>query len=319
MHEHVENVVVGFDFSPASKAALEAAALLVRNKQRGRVRTVTALRGAARAAINGIVHEHDPSPAASEPDDALEAHLEDVRGHVHEAAEEIETWDVPLAFAVVPDRPARAILGNAREYGADLIVVGAYGQNAPKRGREVGIDAERLARKSPFPVLVVDPSHAFPPKKVLCPVDFSEASAGALKYGLELAQSSGAECVLLHVAERPEIAEALNDSVGRLDEALLLDAANERLAEFLEEHHIHDIDLPARLTVGNPAQVILEVATNESFDLIAIGTLGRSALIELLIGGTADRVIRHAPCSIVTVKPARYALKKVLHSGARGM
>ena len=304
MDARIESVVVGFDFSPASVAALEAAALVEKGSPGAHVYVVTSVHGAARARIDELLREFAPPSNSAELALDLEDRLDAVERMVAAAISDVGTWGAEIAVEVTVSSPSDAILAAAERHRANLIVVGSYGQTAPRRGHELGLDAERLARTSPQPVLVVDPVHPFPPKKILCAIDYSKASERALHWSVLLARTTGAELTLLHVAEPGEIAEARIK--GAEDDAALLDLASDHFSEFLSRFDFAGVDLYPALVDGRPSKAILETARVGGFDLIAIGTLNRSHLLDLLVAHTAERVIRHTPASLLAVKPGNH-------------
>lgn len=144
-------------------------------------------------------------------------------------------------------------------------------------------------------------------KRILLPTDFSEYSKTAINYACAFADQFGAELHLLHVLQdlvalvpEPELAipppgdylKELQESCERaLDQ--LLDPAWEA------EHKV------VRATrQGPPFLEIVRYAKEEDIDLIVIGTHGRSGLAHVLLGSVAERVVRKAPCPVLTVRPS---------------
>jgi len=134
-------------------------------------------------------------------------------------------------------------------------------------------------------------------KNILIATDFGPASDAALTYGRALAKAFGARLHLLHVAEnnflRPTIADphALNEAVHRrLDNCLVPEDRSELRAR-------------AVLKVSdNPAEEIADYARDASIELIVVGTHGRTGVSHLLVGSVAERVVRIAPCPVLTVR-----------------
>jgi nucleotide-binding universal stress UspA family protein len=141
-------------------------------------------------------------------------------------------------------------------------------------------------------------------KRVLVATDFSDASKAALVYGRELAHTFGARLDVLHVvpnlatyyaaetytAAFPEIEEGMEEAAQREIERLLPD---------------EDRRLGARAilrTLQSPAAGITQYARDENIDLIVIGTHGRGAVAHLVMGSVAERVVRTAPCPVLTVR-----------------
>lgn len=144
--------------------------------------------------------------------------------------------------------------------------------------------------------------------RILVPVDFSEPSRKALAYAAELARPLGAVLEVVHVAEVPAFVPSASLPEARASDlslvTLVREGAEELLAKFIGEAAELGIKVQAsRLEIGSPAQVIPEVAGAGGYDLIVIGTHGRTGLAHALIGSVAERVVRHAPCPVLSVRP----------------
>jgi nucleotide-binding universal stress UspA family protein len=143
--------------------------------------------------------------------------------------------------------------------------------------------------------------------RILVPIDFSSHSREALDAAIVLATRLGATIELLHVVDDPVRSGAWNsDLLGADFNSFLndlLEHARARLRRFAE--HV-PAGLAARSVVlaGQPARTIVEHAWTGEFDLIVMGTHGRTGLSHLLLGSIAERVIRTSPCAVLTVKDA---------------
>ena len=147
----------------------------------------------------------------------------------------------------------------------------------------------------------------FPFKKILCPTDFSDASLCGIKMGGELAENHGSEIIVVNVHKpipklptpRMEASDVTFDITGY--EAEVVKDAEENLAKLsgtiLGENH--KPKLIVRL--GRPAEEILKVAEEEDVDAICIATHGRTGLAHIVFGSVAQRVIRRAHCTVITV------------------
>ncbi|HXT33122.1 MAG TPA: universal stress protein [Vicinamibacterales bacterium] len=144
-------------------------------------------------------------------------------------------------------------------------------------------------------------------KTILVATDFSPASAAALTYGRELASSFGARLLVAHVAgnvlTRPY---AGGDGISFVDPALqrTLEAdARGRLELVLSNEDREQRRSRAIVLASNsPAAAIVEYAEEEGVDLIVLGTHGRGGVAHLLLGSVAERVVRTAPCPVLTVR-----------------
>jgi nucleotide-binding universal stress UspA family protein len=143
-------------------------------------------------------------------------------------------------------------------------------------------------------------------RRILAPTDFSDFSKQALKSALELAQAFNAQLSLLHVVEPPPypIEGLVPSSLGaNLLDDLERQASNE-LAQVLPEAQGATIEVTRRVIVGIPYRKIVEVAEEEKSDLIVMATHGRTGLSHLVMGSVAERVVRTAPCPVLTIRPA---------------
>jgi universal stress protein A len=142
-------------------------------------------------------------------------------------------------------------------------------------------------------------------KRMLVPTDFSPASDLAFAYALDMAAREGSTLHLLHVIDEASFATAYPD--GFYVElpgvrAQLTDEANARLQEMVARSAAANVEATTELAVGRAARVIVQAATTRGTDLIVIGTHGRSGFAHLMLGSVTERVVRMAPCAVLTVR-----------------
>lgn len=144
--------------------------------------------------------------------------------------------------------------------------------------------------------------------KILAPTDFSDDSKLALSYAVELAQKFSAEIVVVHVDQplAPVMVSELNPG---LDVGTMNRIAEEQRLLALREldqttARLREQGLKARslMRVGAPFLEIINAAVSENADLIVMGTHGRSGLAHVLMGSVAERVVRKAPCPVLTIR-----------------
>jgi nucleotide-binding universal stress UspA family protein len=146
-----------------------------------------------------------------------------------------------------------------------------------------------------------------PIRTILVPVDFSPASERALTHARSIARAFGANLELLHVFENPFAAGAFMDMYTPVpDDVVQRLEAQTRTA--LEALLTEEERTPGRATVaarmGLPAEEILQyVREHGAIDLIVIATSGRGRVARLVMGSVADRIVRSAPCPVLTVHP----------------
>jgi nucleotide-binding universal stress UspA family protein len=142
-------------------------------------------------------------------------------------------------------------------------------------------------------------------RQILAPTDFSRFSREAAAWAFELAGKFGAKVLLFHVVELPAYPlEGLPPS--RLGGTLLEDLerqAEADLAKVMPEAQGAKVEVTRRVVVGIPYRKIVEVAQEEQADLIVMATHGRTGLSHLFMGSVAERVVRTAPCPVLTMRP----------------
>jgi nucleotide-binding universal stress UspA family protein len=141
-------------------------------------------------------------------------------------------------------------------------------------------------------------------KRILCPTDFSASAAAAERQAASLASALGAEVLLIHVAsEAPLWREGMITTTFKQVFEGQRKWAEAELAR--RAHVLTDQGLVARsvVKVGVAWSEIIRAAADEHADLIVMGTQGRSGLERFLMGSVAERVLRVAPCPVLTVRP----------------
>lgn len=142
------------------------------------------------------------------------------------------------------------------------------------------------------------------PTKILCPVDFSPGSRRALLTAVRIAAETGAELVVVHAWYIPASAYSVEAPFSPdLTQQIVIDA-EKRLADILAEQRAGGLTkVSVKLLNGVPwAQVVTELET-EPYDLCVLGTQGRTGLARILLGSVAAKIVRHAPCSVLAVRP----------------
>lgn len=141
-------------------------------------------------------------------------------------------------------------------------------------------------------------------KNILVATDFSEPSANALAYGKDLARSYGATLHVLNVTEdvlmrySPEVGFAVPELQKDLE-----NAARRELDALISNDDMRSLrTVPAIETGTNAASGITSYASAHQIDLIIVGTHGRGAVKQLLMGSVAERVVRTAPCPVLAVR-----------------
>lgn len=302
MEQPVNTIVVGFDFSAQSIAALRNA-LDLAGRNRARVHIVTSLAGHL---------DTEVTPAAGRDDFYAEGLFRDVENKIDRVLLDLPPSNVEVNKEVTMAKALVALTEAAELHKADMIAVGISGLSAFEEAL-VGSTTAKLMRKSRWPVLAARPGSLWPPKRILCPVDFSNPSRRALGWAGEVAHMVGAMVVALHVI--PNNASRLLSALGvveSFDENQMQKRRTE-VQEFMVRY-MGDIDdlkgvqCEAMVGFGRPDVEILRMAESGGVDLICMGSVGRDGVAGVLVGNTAERVLRRLPCSLMTVKPDDFVL-----------
>lgn len=142
--------------------------------------------------------------------------------------------------------------------------------------------------------------------KVLVPIDFSRHSLETLEFALSVQCLANAAYVLVHVVVSGEVETFANLGSEPADaQAHRLEEAHAKLEEEAERCRTKNagLNIECRVASGVPFHEICRLADEENIQLIVIGTHGRTGLSHLLIGSTAERVVQHASCPVLSIKP----------------
>jgi nucleotide-binding universal stress UspA family protein len=138
--------------------------------------------------------------------------------------------------------------------------------------------------------------------RILCPTDFSESAARALRLAVGLARWWGARVTVLHVVAPSLSTTAGLPSLAPFDEAALRAQAEEDLATFVAPVLHEPVTVEKKLRLGDPAREIQAVAKGAG--LLVMGTHGRSGFEHLMLGSVTETLLRRAPCPVITVSGA---------------
>ena len=142
-------------------------------------------------------------------------------------------------------------------------------------------------------------------KQVLVPTDFSDTSAVALRYGKALAEAFGAALHVLHVVQepfaQPWAVEAYGFSLATLQDEWMREAKT-RMDAVLHPDDRARYHATLTTLLGHPVVEILKYADDHQIDLIVLGVRGGGPLNKIMMGSVAERVVRKAPCPVLTVR-----------------
>ncbi len=216
-----------------------------------------------------------------------------------------------LTVAIEVNNRVAGLLQHAADVDADLIVLGAFGDHPPAVG--LGTVASGCVRGAPCDVLLVRDTKPGPFASIVACVDFSDTSLDALKIAARLAAADGAKLHVLHVYQGPaNLFPFVSSVVEVMDKAnaQIKAEATQRVAQMidtaLKNAGTECASLKPSVHVNDAAghgRGIVDFVTQHGADLVVLGTRGQTNLRDVLLGSTAERVLRSAPCSILAVKP----------------
>lgn len=290
----VDKILFASDFTPCSERALAFACDLA------------ALTGAGLHVVYARVGEEGRTGPPDE-DRELVARLYEQVARVRVRNRWASHTPLRTSAAVVRGATvAGALRAHAEAVGASLIVMGTNGRRGLRR-LVLGSVATDLVRRAACPVVTVGGSevpYTGLVRSILVPVDFSDHAREALRHARELAAFFGARIDLLHVID-VRIHPAFYDTgVFGVDD--LVPGADRkaaaRLAQFYRETEGPLDTFHAEVVTGYaPAEIVAHARRVES-DLIVLSTHGLTGLEHFLIGSVAEKVVRAAPCPVLTVK-----------------
>jgi nucleotide-binding universal stress UspA family protein len=296
--DRLKRILVGIDFSACSAAALLQAVRIAAWHQ-------------SRVAALHVV----PIPAYAVPDGAFMPVdlLPPVDLLLDAGREQWANWPPAreignkVAFNAVLGISRMELLSYAQDGSFDLLVVGAHSDMDGKRG--VGSTAAACVQRAATRVLVVRERQTAAFRSVVACIDFSDTSRVALEQAIRFAAQDGAALHILHVYDDPwrgvQASPAVKANQPRFHE-MYQQAVEKRLQSFCEplSHEIAALKgaFHSRLFDGH-GKGILDFIQREGCDLAVLGTRGKWNLRDFFWGSTAERVVRDAPCSVLTVKP----------------
>jgi nucleotide-binding universal stress UspA family protein len=301
----IRNVLVPIDFSATSLEAIEWALPLIKRF------------GADLHLVHVFELDYPLSSMVAMPLIVPELEVgKRVRRHLKDVATKHSMELRRENIHAVRGRPFEEICRLARELGIDLIVTSTRGNTGLKH-LALGSTAERVVRYSPCPVLVVRPvdrkkkaggngkmpRRALSFRKILVPIDFSECSIKGLAYAKALAKQFESTLVLLNsVALQYYIA---NDEYMRYDFPLVMQqaekAAQEQMRDLVQKTNWDGIQVEQSMGIGHAGQQICARAQDHGADVIVTSTHGTTGLKHILLGSTAEYVVRHASCPVLVV------------------
>ena len=295
----IRRILCPVDISPISRPALDRAAVLA--GWYGAELTVLHVVGPLMPTLFGLEPAFSDAPLPPVDAEMVAVELQTFVGNGVGAKR-------PPQLVVRSGGAARTILSYAQEATIDLVVLGTHGRSGFERFM-LGSVTEKVLRKAPCPVLTVPPETAeceIRPafSRILCGVDFSEASDRAVRYALSLAKEAQGRLTLVHVLEwlpDDSFAKYPQFDLGQYRRSLRSDARL-RLQGLVPEEARSWCDPYVPVQSGKAYEEILRLAEQDGVDLIVLGVQGRGPVDRMLFGSTTQQVVRRAHCPVLTIR-----------------
>ncbi|MFW5868387.1 MAG: universal stress protein [Armatimonadota bacterium] len=293
----LNKVLVGTDFSDPSLAVLD---YLPRLKDAG-------LHDVLLAHVT-----HPPSPGVGE------VLMEGVRSSLDEQANHLREHGLDVETVIEHGATAITLADLAERHGADALVVGSHGRSLLGRIL-LGSVSMSVLHQSRVPVLIVrvelcrtdegiscelQPDQPF--DHILFPTDFSEAADFAFERMTDLVARSASRVTLLHVHNPPAHDDDEEEYLDEEEAAADVEALHEedrkrlkRMADGLRDRGVENVGMI--VTTGSPAVSATRFAEAQDVSLIALGTQGRGAMEELVVGSVALKIARTSPVPVLMI------------------
>ena len=302
----IDNILVPLDFSRASLKALEYALPLADRF------------GAKLHLVHAFEYDYSMSTFSAMP---LAIPEEEVASHAKRRLQDVAKKHAialaPENCHVVKGRAYHAVCQLARTLEIDLIVTTTHGHTG-LRHVFLGSTAERIVQHAACGVLVVREHErefvratggaakskgTIRLEKILVPLDFSDCSMVGLKFAVRFAQVWGAQLVTFNCV--PVQTFAMYGEYGGRDSTALTNyaqkAAKEQMDEVVSDLESQDMIVKGIIELGAPAQAVCDYARNNEIDLIVTATHGSTGLTHVLVGSTAEHIVRYAHCPVLVM------------------
>ncbi|MEE4115952.1 MAG: universal stress protein [Marinilabiliaceae bacterium] len=206
--------------------------------------------------------------------------------------------DTRILFGNTFDR----IITTAENENVNLILVSNNDDN-PGGRYNIDVVAEKLIRKSQKPVWVVKEGSRSFPEKILCSVDYSDASERALNNAIKIARTFKADLQIINVLETMDLRYSPRYKVDFEEENKRIELENEKkFNEFIGKFNFTDINYRTQILRGMPHKEILDFIAQNETDLLFMGATGKTFMQRILLGSVTEKVVRELPVSMLITK-----------------
>lgn len=283
----IKNILVAYDLRDATLPALRYASLLA-----GRFAAKVTIAYADMSTYPIDLYEATYAPPT-------EVELAQIRKDIDKNARAVFR-DMPFQVVVENGSPVPSILRAARERNADLIILGTHARTGIRRAF-IGSIAEEVLHEATIPVITIGPelrNELGTPKRIVCPITFSDLSRDSLVYAAQLAAAFAAELIAVHVVE----------SVDRMKAA-----AEETLAKTWIPEEVQKLcTYRTVIAHGDIAERVLACADDFDADLLVIAAERKAFRNTTVVGPNAERFVRFANCPVLTLSNVPAAREKFI-------
>ena len=292
----LKRIIVGYDLAAGGETALKSAVVLANR---------------CRAALR-LVHVVEPLDSYQRISHPLTSPytLEEIAQRTGIKLEALvaspELARLQVEYEVRKGKPFVELIIAGRAWLADLIVVGGASQ---KEQPFLGSTSERIVRKALVPVMVAKKPLIPEAKTFLVPTDFSSGAREAAEEALMIAECFRGRVVFFHVLDlHPSYTTVYAHELGVSlpIPPLLPEEIEPDWEAFLSGLPLDKVEWEKSAEEGQAAAAIVHQAKHVKADMIVMGTHGRSALQHMLLGSVAEKVVRTAPCPILTIRPEAF-------------
>jgi len=297
----VKKILCPVDFFPASDAAVNYATELAGNYEA----SVQLLHVITPVAVGTYEYAIDMTGIMESWEERATEEMTKLAARVKEAGVEVE-------FEVRVGDVYEEIKEAIEKLKPDIIVMGTHGRRGVQRWF-MGSTTERLLRHSPVPLITISSTGQKPSspsfKRILVTTDFSDGTADALAYAFSVAQENESQISLLHVVH-----DVAADVSGKYRQSLM-EGVQKQLEELVPSEAANWCDIKTRVETGVPYRIILRILEDEKIDLLVMNIHGKGMLDRALLGSTAERVVRVAPCPVMAIPPMKRKIRRRARPG----
>jgi universal stress protein E len=296
--DNLKKILVGLDFSSGSSKALEEAVNI-------------ALTNQAELYVLHIIDSHVVEDLISlehaSRDEILKQCKEELDHILKNYIENNPTITFHLAIDI--GNPLEKTLAKIKEINADLIILGVKGVS--NVGTEMGSFSISCIRKAPCKVLIIDSAKKNIYNTVLACVDFSAGTDQILGQALKVCKTYNANLKVLHTYFPPW--KHLSFRTPSVSTTPQYRAEYMKMLQVKIDHSLDKLKEESKgvsikteiLEKAHHGSAIVDYARTHDIDLIVLSTRGRSSFMQMLLGTTAERIVRETPCSVLALKPIK--------------